>query len=295
MIWAYTFTEQNKLEARDIHSLGELENLKGTTDWFWIDCLEPNEEELKIITEWLKTDDIKSMVDDRHIFSRYENINDYVMISLPFVCFNNNIEVHPIHFFASEKTFVTMRSKDSSKLISNALKTYQDCRARLECPAFSPFIVSRLFYEATNENLDVAMKLREHIDSIEEKALSKPSDKRISKSVFSIKREISSLERILWAQREKMLNIKEGVIPVIETSGMGLHTLNYAINNVSRELSMINSYDSALDSVLNLQDLGMIHRVERGLIYLTFVTLLVNIIMILVELGIIDILLGRGG
>jgi Mg2+ and Co2+ transporter CorA len=292
LIWVYTFNEQNELKASDVHSGDELESLKKENEWFWIDCLEPNEEELKIITEWLKVSDVKSLVNDRHIFSRYENVNYYVMISLPFVCFNSNIEMHPIHFFASEKIFVTMRNKDSSKLISNTLKTYQDCRARLECPAFSPFIVSRLFYEATNENLEVAMSLREQIDAIEERALSKPSDKKISKSVFSLKREISSLERILWAQREKMLNIKEGVIPIIETSGMGLHTLNYAINNVSRELSIINSYDSALDSVLNLQDLGMIHRVEKGLIILTAVTLLVNIIMIIIELGIKNVLGG---
>ena len=35
--------------------------------------------------------------------------------------------------------------------------------------------------------------------------------------------------------------------------------------------------------ILRLQDLGMIHRVERPLIYLTFVTLLVNVITILLE------------
>jgi len=294
VIWAYTFTTQNKLEASDIHSTDELEKLRENTDWFWIDCLEPNDEELESIAEWLNEPDVKELINESRIFSRYVKVNEYIMISIPFVCFESKVVMHPIHVFAEKKTFVTIRSKDSSKSISNTLKTFQDCRSKLECPAFSPFVISRLFYEATNENLDVAMRLRERIDAIEETALTKPADKRISKTVFTLKREISTLERILWAQRGKMLSIKEGVVPTVKSSEMGKQTLSYAISNVSRELSLISSYDNALDSVLSLQDLGMIHRVERTLIYLTFVTLLVNIVMILLEVGIIDVLTSRG-
>ncbi len=294
VIWAYTFTTQNKLEASDIHSTDELEKLRENTDWFWIDCLEPNDEELESIAEWLNEPDVKELISESRIFSRYVKVNEYIMISIPFVCFEKKVVMHPIHVFAEKETFVTIRSKDSSKSINNTLKTFQDCRSKLECPAFSPFVISRLFYEATNENLDVAMRLRERIDTIEETALTKPADKRISKTVFALKREISTLERILWAQRGKMLSIKEGVVPTVKSSEMGKQTLSYAISNVSRELSLISSYDNALDSVLSLQDLGMIHKVERTLIYLTFVTLLVNIVMILLEVGIIEVLTGRG-
>ena len=89
-----------------------------------------------------------------------------------------------------------------------------------------------------------------------------------------------------------MLNIREGVVPAVESSEMDRQTLSYAINNISRELSLIDSYGNALDSILRLQDLGMIHRVERTLIYLTLVTVLMNIIMILLEVNIFEILSG---
>jgi len=89
-----------------------------------------------------------------------------------------------------------------------------------------------------------------------------------------------------------MLNIREGVVPTVEFSEMDRQTLGYAINNISRELSLINSYNDTLDSILRLQDLGMIHGVERILIYLTLVTLLANVVVILLELGIVEILSG---
>jgi len=292
VIWTYAFTESNKLQARDAHSLDELQNLSEKASWLWIDCLEPNDEELEIVAELVKETKVINAIKNLQVFSRYETINDYLLLSIPLVTFKDKLETSPIYVFAKEKRFITVRGKDSSKSIDNTLKTFQDCIFKVKCSVFSPFIVSRLFHEVTNENLDGIMALRERIDEIEEKALAKPGDKKISKMVFALKREISAFERTLWVQRGMMLNIREGVVPAVESSEMDRQTLSYAINNISRELSLIDSYGNALDSILRLQDLGMIHRVERTLIYLTLVTVLMNIIMILLEVNIFEILSG---
>ena len=292
MIWAYTLTKSNKLQARDAHSLGELRKLSIKAGWLWIDCMEPVDEELEIIAELLKETKIVSMIEKRQIFSQYERINDFLLISIPLVVFEKKLETFPIYVFAKQKMLLTVRSKNSSKSIGNTLKTFQDCILKVKFAFSSPFIISRLFHEVANENLNVMMVLRERIDEIEERVLAKPGDKRIGKAVFAMKREVSALERILWVQRGMMLNVREGVVPTVEFSEMDRQTLGYAINNISRELSLINSYNNTLDSVLRLQDLGMIHRVERILIYLTLVTLLVNVAMILLEVGIVEILSG---
>jgi len=49
---------------------------------------------------------------------------------------------------------------------------------------------------------------------------------------------------------------------------------------------IFNSYDNSLDEVLRLQDLSMIQRVERTLAYLTFITVIMNLFLILLEMGI---------
>ena len=292
MIWTYTITKSNKLQARDAHSLSELQKLSEKANWLWIDCLEPNDEELEIIANLLKETKIVSIVKKRQIFLQYEKINDYLLISMPSVTFKDKLETSPVYVLTKEKILLTIRGEGSSKSIDNALKTFQDCISRVKCSVFSSFIISRLFYELTNKNLNVILVLRERIDELEERTLAKPGDKRIGKAVFALKREMSALERILWVQRGVMLDVREGVIPTVESSEIDKQTLSYALNNISRELSLINSYDNALDSILSLQDLGMIHRVERTLIYLTLLTLLVNIIMILLEVGIFEILSG---
>ena len=291
MIWAYMLTKSDKLQARDVHSLSGLQRLDKEANWLWIDCMEPDDKELKVIAGLLKETEITSAIKKRQIFSRYKKINDYVLISIPLVVFKDKLETYPIYVFAKEKTLITVRSKHSSKSIDNTLKTFQDCILRVcERDTASSFIVNRLLHEVSNENLEVVMVLRARTDELEEKALTNPGDKQINKTVFALKREISTLERILWTQRELMLTIEEGVVPVVQSSELDKRTLSHAVSNISRELSLISSNEDALDSILRLQDLGMIHRVERILIYLTLVTLIVNVIMILIEVDLLGIL-----
>jgi len=272
MIWTYTFVK-SKLQSKDADSLDELEKLAEETDWLWVDCFEPDDEELRTIAELIKEDKIINAIKTKQIFSQYEKINEHVLIPLILISLKEKLKTHPIYVLTNEKTFITIRNEDASKLINNTLKTFQDCIMKVKCETASSFVISRLFHEITNQNLETIMALRNRIDEIEEKALAKPADKKISKTVFKFKREISTLERIFWVQKELMLTIKEGIIPTIQTSEIDRQTLTHAINNVSRELSLISSHNNALDSILRLQDLGMIHRVERVLIYLTLVTI----------------------
>jgi len=256
VIWVYTVTESNELQARDASSLQELQSLSREVDWLWIDCMDLGDKEF----------------------------------SVPHVVFLDELKTFPIYVFMKEGMFLTVRNKHSSKPVKNAFKTFEDCVGKVcEGSINSSFILSRLFYEISNENLDVVMALRENIDKIEERALASPGDKRISRSVFVIKREISALERILWSQRELMLSIREGVVLMVKPSEEIRATLSHAVNNISRELSLLDSDNNALDSVLSLQDLGMIHKVERNLIYLTLIALVVSVLLILLEIDIINL------
>ncbi len=286
MMWTYKLAEST-LQSKDVDSLSQLQELVKGADWLWIDCLEPDEEELLAIAGLLKKSKIVDIIKEKQLFSRYEKINAHLLITILLIRFKDRLETDPIYVFANEKTFITVRSSDSSKAISDTLKILQDCTLKVKSDTVSSFIISRLFHEVTNESINTIMALRGHIDKIEEKALAKPADKRISKTVFELKREISVLERTLWVQRELMLTLREGVMPTIQPSEMDTQILTHATNNISRELSLTSSYNSALDSILRLQDLGMIHRVERILIYLTIVTIIMNAILILWQVNIL--------
>jgi len=64
------------------------------------------------------------------------------------------------------------------------------------------------------------------------------------------------------------------------------------MDDVTRELEFVDSYNTSLDSVLRLQDLGLIHRVERTLVFLTTALVMTNVILILLQIDIIGILFG---
>jgi hypothetical protein len=78
---------------------------------------------------------------------------------------------------------------------------------------------------------------------------------------------------------------KNGLVPNIKLCKKSISSLEDSANSISKELEFLNSYDNALDGVLRLQDLSMIHKVERTLIYLTVITVIMNLILILLELS----------
>ena len=78
-----------------------------------------------------------------------------------------------------------------------------------------------------------------------------------------------------------MSNIKEGVIPQVELTEEAKMIVDDAIDDINRELEFMNSYYTSLDSILTLQDLSLIHRVERLLLVLAAITLLTDFLAII--------------
>jgi Mg2+ and Co2+ transporter CorA len=263
-----------------------VEKLAKEVNWLWVDCLEPSDEELQIIAELLQETKVIDMIKTQQILTQYERINDHVLIPALIVDFKEKLETYPLYIFANGKIFITVRNKNASRPINNTLRTLQDCVMKVKCDTSSSFVVSRLFHEITSENLNTIMTLRSSIAEIEEKVLEKPADEKIDKAVFKLKREITNLEGVLWVQRETMLAIQEGVVPTIQVTDIDRQTLNHTISNVSREHSLLSAQNDALNSILSVRGLGMIHRVETILIYLTILTLLTDVVMVLFELGI---------
>jgi hypothetical protein len=55
-------------------------------------------------------------------------------------------------------------------------------------------------------------------------------------------------------------------------------------DDITRDLEFVDSYNMSLDSVLRLQDLGMIHRVEKRLVFLTAILVIMNVALIILQI-----------
>ena len=291
-MWVYTVTEKNEVHAQDVDSQNELERIIEEFNWVWIDAMEPDENEFEIIGNFIEEPRILEEIKEKKSISRPERMNGFTFFSISQAIYDEKLHVSTVYVLTKTNgIFITIRSKSSSQAFKNALKTFEDCVGKVcEGDINSLFLLSRFFHELTNENLETVMDIRDFIDSIEQKALENPGNKEISRSVFATKRMISTLERVLWSQREQMLNIREGVVLMIDATEEIETMLNFSVNNISRELSLLTSENYALDSILTLQDLGLIHRVEKRLILLSFLALIVSILLILLEIDILSLL-----
>lgn len=179
---------------------------------------------------------------------------------------------------------MTVRNSGSAQPVERAIQTLRDCVEEMK-KTDPAFVVCEVLRETANENLEAMMALREVIESIEEQAIAKPSRRALAKKVFALKREIAVLYRLLWSEEQIMSSLKDGLIPNLERCEENVLGLEDAMGNISRELEFLSSYDSALDGVLTIQNLGMIHRVETTLIHLTVVIIIMNIILIILEMS----------
>jgi Mg2+ and Co2+ transporter CorA len=291
MIRAYTLS-QLELQPQDITSVDEVMELSKKAGWVWIDCIDPKEEDFQVLSKLLKKDDISKIVGSKKVLSTYEKINGFVMIQFVQVDFKEKLEVYPLYCFSNGQIMITVRTEQTSNPIINSLDTLQDCIKKVTCKTSSSFVISRLFHEIVNENLNIIVALRERICEMEQEALEGSANKKIDKSVFALKREITKFERILWVQRETMLAIIEGMIPTIQTSEIDKNAMTHTISNISRELSLISAHSSALDNVLTVRGLGMIHKVETNLVYLTVALTALTLLLILFELGLTRLIFG---
>jgi hypothetical protein len=80
-----------------------------------------------------------------------------------------------------------------------------------------------------------------------------------------------------------MLNVEKTIIPRIKLDEKAKSIVDDAIGIIDRELDFMDSYNRTLDSILTLQDLASIHKVESSINYLTIVLVIGTAILIILE------------
>ena len=144
-------------------------------------------------------------------------------------------------------------------------------------------VISVLFHEVAIKNSDVLLSIRERIDQMEEQALEN-GGKQLIRSVFSLKKMISDLYRLMIEEKDFMLDVDKSVIPLIKLDKKSKPIVDEAIELIDREIDFMDSYTRTLDSILTLQDLASIHKVESSINYLTIVLVIGTAILIILEL-----------
>lgn len=86
------------------------------------------------------------------------------------------------------------------------------------------------------------------------------------------------------AEKDFMLDVDKSVIPRIKLDEKSKSIVDEAISIIDRELDFMDSYNRTFDSILTLQDLASIHKVESSINYLTIVLVIGTAILIILEL-----------
>jgi Mg2+ and Co2+ transporter CorA len=289
----YTVQEKDFV-ATDVTSLTQVMDV-ARKQWVWVDIYDPNRKESEIILELLGNEpEFADQIEKRVInplsihkgcvLCDYEKVQDCVCLTIPSIALEEQFRSYPIVLVKKKKMFITWGEEDGahSKLIKLTIRRLRELVEEGEKPN-SALAIGMLLREIAINNSDVLLSVRERIDQMEEQALEN-GGKQLVHSVFSLKKIISTLYRVMINEKDFMLDVDKSVIPRIKLDEKSKSIVDEAIEIIDRELDFMDSYTRTLDSILTLQDLASIHKVESSINYLTIVLVIGTAILILLEL-----------
>ena len=294
MIWVYT-VQENGFVATDLTSLSNLMEI-ASNNWVWIDIFDPSEKELEIISELFGNEPeivekFKKMMDaplnvrlnDSMLFN-YKMIHEFGSVTIPSISLDEKMLVYPIVLVKKKKMIITWGEEghSHSKIIKTTIRKLRD-GVEVGQDLNSSLVISILFHEVAIKNSNVLLRIRERIDEVEEQALEK-GGKHLMHSVFRLKRMISDLYRLMIKEKDFMLDVDKSVIPLIYFDKKSKPIVAEAMEIIDREIDFMDSYTRTLDSILTLQDLASIHKVEASINYLTIVLVIGTAILVALEI-----------
>ena len=294
MIWIY-YVNGTDFVAADVTSFSQLMEI-ARDHWIWIDIFSPDEKELEILTELLGNEpevveNFKKMMNKNLDISyegpelcNYKRINKFGSVVLPSIAIDEKLTVYPIILAKKKKMIVSWAEEGNnhSKIIKKTIKRLRE-GVETKQNLNSSLVISVLFHEVAIKNSNEILRIREKIDQLTEQAL-ESGGKALAHSVFSLKKMISGLHRLMIKEKAFMLDVDKSVLPLINLNQKSKPIVDEAIGIIDREIDFIDSYSRTLDSILTLSDLTSIHKVENSINTLTIVLVIGTVILILFEL-----------
>src|SRR3990170_5704350 len=287
LIRVYTVKNKELFEA-DVRSKEEMDNIVANVKRAWVDCWDLNDKETMIVSRLLGVDATTlDGIENGTVRPTYAKCLDeecpyYTWISTPVVEFAGELKLHPLSIILRERFLITLRTGYSSRIVDSAIRRFKILRLEERKPSVT---LVGLLAEIIDENSLAMVPIRDQIDKIEEEALEKPRKKAITQSIFKLKRGLATLQRLLWSEKELLSDLIVGVIPRFKLSPEAKPIIEETIDDINREHEIVDSYNTSLDSILRLQDLGSIHRVETKIVYLTITLIVLTFILIILEIS----------
>jgi Mg2+ and Co2+ transporter CorA len=263
--------------------------------WVWIDIYNPDKEESQIILKLFGTEKEEALQIEKQVgkpltlrkgclLCDYETFHDCVCLTVPSISMEENFQSHPIALVKKDEMLITWGEEDGeqSTLIKLTIRRLRELVEEGEKPN-SALALSMLLREIAINNSEVLLSVREKIDLIEEQTMEN-GDKKLIHSIFSLKKILSTLYRSMINEKEFMLDVDTKIIPHIRLDKKAKSIVEEAIDIIEGELESIDFYTRTLDSLLTLQDLASIHKVESSINFLTIVLVISTIILVLLEI-----------
>ncbi|PKK84795.1 MAG: magnesium and cobalt transport protein CorA [candidate division Zixibacteria bacterium HGW-Zixibacteria-1] len=222
----------------------------------WVDMIDPNDQESFILTHDfhfhpLAIEDVIEEEDAISELSRskIDDYKNYIYAEFSLtdgITHDEGIKLQEVHLFLTKNTVVTVR--DENHRIFNYLlnKALRDDRLMSRGAEF-------LFHNLLDVMVDNYNSILEYfekeVDAIEDDVLEEPDEETV-KNIFTLRRDIYDLKRIVLPQREMLLQISRGQFPLIsERAALYFRDIH---DHLTRIIELSESHRDTLISALEV-------------------------------------------
>lgn len=216
----------------------------------WVNVTEPTDKDLRLVSE--KTEiplaEIKERLKQR-TRPRITRTGNNTLILLKVISYENNTRIEPLLIIFSDRYIITIRKKKRYSILGLD-ELIPEKRVEI-LKTGVPSVLHRAIDQLMDHNFEAFDDVEDDIEKVENKILKSP-DKKVLRKIFSLKKGLIYTHKAMTANREVILNIKNGyavkISPAYEKRFQDLY---------AESLNLIEQIDTFRDILTGTTDIYM--------------------------------------
>jgi magnesium transporter len=244
----------------------EIEDLRTRDEFFWLDLVSPNDKQVDELGEIFGFHPLT--LEDTRKFGQRPKLEDFG--SYAFVVYygarseGDGFVLIELHMFLSGSYVITVRREPCGELEELRKAFERDPRKGEQ------FVIYRVFDSLTDSFFPIANQMDEEIDRVENEVVVQPTDAQLQR-IFSLKREIVALRRVIAPQRDMFAS---AIDQLTELPGLEPAAHDYfrdVYDHLIRLSELIDSYRDLLTSAMDVYLSTISNRLNQVMKQLTII------------------------
>lgn len=182
-----------------------------------------------------------------YIRPKFEEFENYLFLTLKYIYFKEEVEFEQISIIVTENVIITVSESEDS-VFENIKKRIKDSKSKIRSLG-SDYLMYMLIDTIIDDYFSAFELIGDKIEDLEERVIENP-DSQVMDSIYSLKRQIIFLRKIIWPLRDLTFSIRRSNSEIINV------TTHVYLNDVSDHIiQIIDTIETYRDMISGIREI----------------------------------------